>query len=147
MPGGHWSQKEKYVSEDLNKVHHANSRDLNSKNVGVSLSLGVKTGSKNMYVGLAGKCLDPLYPDVSLAVKPNQFNSYCTDKKNDANESIKSVSQTAQLSRKEKFKMAIKDYGIVILVFHIGVSLISLGCCYVAIARLASHFCISFFYF
>lgn len=40
-----------------------------------------------------------------------------------------------QLSRKEKLKKAVKDYGSTVIIFHVGISLVSLGVCYTLISR------------
>lgn len=39
------------------------------------------------------------------------------------------------LSRKEKLKKAVKEYGSTVIVFHVGISLISLGVCYTLVSR------------
>lgn len=39
------------------------------------------------------------------------------------------------LTNAEKLKKAVKDYGSTVIVFHVGISLISLGACYVAVSR------------
>lgn len=38
------------------------------------------------------------------------------------------------LSRKEKLKKAVKEYGSTVIVFHVGISLISLGTCYLLVS-------------
>lgn len=50
-----------------------------------------------------------------------------------------------KLSKKERLKIIIKDYGITITIFHVGISLISLGACYAAVVRFV--FAIFFFFF
>lgn len=50
------------------------------------------------------------------------------------NKEQKNVSQV-NLSQKERFRRTLKDYGYTVLGFHIGISLISLGACYVAVDR------------
>lgn len=47
----------------------------------------------------------------------------------------KDVSETPQLSRKDKLKRAVKDYGATVMVFHISISLMSLGLSYLVISR------------
>lgn len=39
------------------------------------------------------------------------------------------------LSRKEKLKKAVAEYGSTVIIFHIGISLISLGVCYTLVSR------------
>lgn len=42
------------------------------------------------------------------------------------------------LSAKEKLKKAVKDYGATVIVFHVTISLLSLGGCYVLVSRYVS---------
>lgn len=39
------------------------------------------------------------------------------------------------ISRKDKLKKAVAEYGSTVIVFHVGISLISLGICYTAVSR------------
>ncbi|XP_059482201.1 protein FAM210A-like isoform X2 [Neocloeon triangulifer] len=39
-----------------------------------------------------------------------------------------------ELSRKERFKRAVKEYGATLIVFHVSISLLSLGGCYTAVS-------------
>lgn len=39
------------------------------------------------------------------------------------------------MSRKEKLKQAMKDYGSTVVIFYIGISLISFGCFYLLVSR------------
>ncbi|CAH0603217.1 unnamed protein product [Chrysodeixis includens] len=47
---------------------------------------------------------------------------------------LMSTDSKPQMSSKEKFKNAIKEYGSTVVVFHVGISLISLGTCYLLIS-------------
>lgn len=40
-----------------------------------------------------------------------------------------------KLSNREKLKRAVKDYGSTVIVFHVGISLVSLGCFYALVSR------------
>lgn len=42
---------------------------------------------------------------------------------------------TVQLSRGERLKKAVKEYGSTVIVFHVGISLLSLGTCYALVSR------------
>lgn len=44
------------------------------------------------------------------------------------------IIKTADLSKKEKLKKAVKEYGSTVIVFHVGISLISLGTCYLLVS-------------
>lgn len=39
------------------------------------------------------------------------------------------------MSAKEKLKKAVKDYGATVIVFHVSISIMSLGICYVLVSR------------
>lgn len=44
------------------------------------------------------------------------------------------VIKTADLSKKERLKKAVKEYGSTVIIFHVGISLISLGTCYILVS-------------
>ncbi|CAG9858964.1 unnamed protein product [Phyllotreta striolata] len=44
------------------------------------------------------------------------------------------TTQPAPLSLREKLKKAVKEYGSIVIVFHVGISLISLGTCYLLVS-------------
>lgn len=46
-----------------------------------------------------------------------------------------STNANPPLTSKEKFKKAIKEYGSTVIVFHVGISLMSLGGCYLLVSR------------
>lgn len=50
-------------------------------------------------------------------------------------ESTSTNNNEPKLSRKDILKRAVKDYGSTVIVFHVGISLISLGACYVLVTR------------
>lgn len=56
-------------------------------------------------------------------------------KSDDKQQQEQEIKEKKLLSKKERLKIIIKDYGITITIFHIGISLISLGACYAAVVR------------
>lgn len=44
------------------------------------------------------------------------------------------VIKSDSLTRKDKLKKAVKEYGSTVIVFHVGISLISLGTCYILVS-------------
>lgn len=44
------------------------------------------------------------------------------------------IVKTTDLSKKEKLKKAVKEYGSTVIVFHVGISLLSLGTCYLLVS-------------
>ncbi len=77
----------------------------------------------------------------------NKSNARCystgsANKKDDDNKTDVSTSQAtgktdeaAPLSRKDMLKKAMKDYGSTVIIFHVGISLISLGSFYLLVSR------------
>lgn len=53
------------------------------------------------------------------------------------------IEEKKLLNKKERLRIIAKDYGITITIFHIGISLVSLGACYAAVIRFV--FAIFFF--
>lgn len=54
---------------------------------------------------------------------------------NDSQKSFIESSNNVKESAVTKLKRAVKDYGSTVIVFHVGISLASLGTCYLAISR------------
>lgn len=54
------------------------------------------------------------------------------------------IEEKKLLNKKERLRIIAKDYGITITIFHIGISLVSLGACYAAVIRFV--FAIFFFF-
>lgn len=51
-----------------------------------------------------------------------------------------SSAQPSQLSNKDKLKRAVKEYGATVIIFHITISLFSLGIAYLAVTRYSMKF-------
>ena len=68
-----------------------------------------------------------------------QRRNYSTQTRGDGPESAASKpvaeSTGAQLSQREKLKRAVKEYGSTVIVFHVAISLVSLGGFYLAVSR------------
>lgn len=110
MPGGQWAQDGKYIAEDMQKSHY-------------KFQL-LKQYNKN---GLFRNS-NPL---------KSQSRSYSTQSKtinNFSDRLDKTAGIPLKFTTKEKLQMMIKDYGKTIIVFHIGISLMSLGGFYYAIS-------------
>ncbi|GFT38817.1 protein FAM210B, mitochondrial [Nephila pilipes] len=79
-------------------------------------------------------------PTSSLYLK-HSFRLYPTDSKTDSNQNSMQKtdstqdSNTAKVSQRTRLKQAIRDYGATIIVFHVAISLASLGICYLAISN------------
>ena len=80
-----------------------------------------------------------------------QRRDYSTQIRGDGPESAasKQVGESTgpQLSQREKLKRAVKEYGSTVIVFHVTISLISLGGFYLAVSRCVALFFFRFFFF
>ncbi|KAL2722236.1 Transmembrane protein [Vespula squamosa] len=123
MPGGQWAKDSKYIAEDMQKSHYR----LTSINI--LSSDQVKNGIINKAIlmsALQNKLLHPIYTDF-MRYSTNASTPMNTT--NSENEIKKKIIQT----KKERFKMIVKDYGKVVIVFHVAISLMSLGFFYTAV--------------
>ncbi|KOC59604.1 Protein FAM210B [Habropoda laboriosa] len=124
MPGGQWARDGKYIAEDMQKSHYRSIRisqlklDKNGLANHVATNILLQTIYKPSYTYIMA---------YSTKVAPPLNNLTNSDDK-------KEVISNEYISKKERFKKLVKDYGITATIFHIGISLISLGACYTAVA-------------
>lgn len=172
MPGGQWSQDDKYVSGELQQHHHSTITSV--KKPGISStsrsSSGVRLGSLdprapwNNSLGsrrlvtwcgnvriddLGNSCYPICHNNVCLSNNPAMcnrymygtglmgsvrfFHAFCVQKQS-SNESQQENAPKAQLSSKQKLQRAVKEYGTTVIVFHVSISLASLGICYLLVS-------------
>ncbi|KAK0087076.1 hypothetical protein PV325_001804 [Microctonus aethiopoides] len=107
MPGGQWAIDDKYIAEYMQKSHYTawKQPSMNKKYNTISSRLNYSTDSTT-----------------------NVNTKQSSDKINNIS------SSQEKLSNREKLKMALKDYGRTVIVFHICISLMSLGACYALIS-------------
>ena len=113
MPGGQWSRDDKYIAEDMQRSHYRR-LSCTATNAFITSPL------------LRVTC----WPSYIIRM------SYSTDG-SQAPKGAKKDQATplaiALLSRRERFRLMLRDYGGTLLAFHITISLISLGCCYMVV--------------
>ncbi|XP_012142382.1 uncharacterized protein LOC100883848 [Megachile rotundata] len=120
MPGGQWARDDKYIAEDMQKSHyrsvHLPLLKLDKRGLAnyVSTNILLQTMYPHKYICSMG------YSTATPQVTNTQNN---TDKK-----------PNVVLSKKDKFKRIVKDYGVTVIIFHVTLSLMSLGGCYVAVS-------------
>lgn len=175
MPGGQWSQSNKWMSHDLHSSHYTNLRREARKDWS-NASLNNGSIKKGMTEPTQNVPLHGNYPTVYKTVWNQVLKSYllnapfacskqnhCKDHLvsiphhinhrmfSDKKEIVKSIStdnvndelqkeneQAAPvdtLTARQKLKKAIKDYGATVLIFHITISLASLGFFYQLVSR------------
>ncbi|XP_076654662.1 uncharacterized protein LOC143360029 [Halictus rubicundus] len=115
MPGGQWARDGKYIAEDMQKSHYRSVR---------LPKLNLETSGTASHVVATSTILRKLY-------QPNSIFSmrYST------NTPVETKAQEGkpEPSKREKLRLLARDYGKTVAVFHIGISLISLGACYTAV--------------
>ncbi|KAJ4442170.1 hypothetical protein ANN_12036 [Periplaneta americana] len=125
MPGGQWGQGHKYISRDMHNTHYQALKSAGGDNPGTLDR--TRLSAKSFCIG---NCLQmgankwPLQNMSCLRTRPvlTHINfPYSTNTDN------------SNLSRTDKLKRAVKEYGATVIVFHIGISLISLGGFYLAV--------------
>lgn len=180
MPGGQWSQSNKWMSHDLHSSHYTNLRRevrnniLNDELKQQNTTSAFLNGEQGMIVlnkthlhGLTSKSRSNsawvhLMQSNSMLNTPFacsnlyahsfrhfhkkspqiSYRSFCSDKK----DAIKKVEQNDEMQRNKqteavaltpraKLKNAVRDYGSTVLVFHIAISLGSLGLFYQLVSR------------
>ncbi|CAG5094996.1 Similar to Fam210b: Protein FAM210B [Cotesia congregata] len=103
MPGGQWTRDSKYIAEYMQKAHYA---VLKNKN-----------------------------PNLSKSTLSSTIAHYSTDsKQTDPSKDLSaSSSSDEKLTNAQKLKRAVKDYGSTVIVFHVTISLMSLGIFYLIV--------------
>lgn len=162
MPGGQWSQDSKFMSHNLQSSHYTNLRrearagwsdyDENATFIKPGMqavqSLGVLMPnsiilSRNQFHRLheltrkfstSGFVCKKIDSHESSSSGQNKVSS---DPANPGTQpgQVESKQDTIKMTGKEKIKRAIKEYGATVIVFHVGISLLSLGACYVLVSR------------
>lgn len=64
-----------------------------------------------------------------------KYSTSTNDKPDNDPTSAASSTESVPLSQKEKLKRAVRDYGATVIVFHVTISLMSLGTAYLAVSR------------
>lgn len=77
----------------------------------------------------SGTSKEKLNQDQDTAIKGINLKTESEQKK-----ITKKIVVPESLTMKEKLKKAVKEYGSTVIVFHIGISLMSLGTCYLLVS-------------
>lgn len=134
MPGGSWSQQTKYLSHELNSAHYTQLRqelrtDWNSYNDKVSKGISSSASLCSL--------LNPNHNQNHFLAINKRFISLSAKSLNE--QAPKESSGESKVEEKEtaksKLKKAVKEYGSTVIVFHVGISLASLGMFYLLVSR------------
>ncbi|XP_012055915.1 PREDICTED: uncharacterized protein LOC105618994 [Atta cephalotes] len=109
MPGGQWSRDDKYIAEDMQRSHY---RKLSCTAINAFIT-------------------SPLLRATYWPIYITRI-SYSTNTSKDSQKD-QATMPVAMMSKREKFRLLLRDYGSTLLVFHITISLISLGGCYMVV--------------
>lgn len=143
MPGGQWGQGIRFVASDMNASHYTNLRRSVRQNwSGYDEQVQNNTTNKNkgifmngMHSTLTNACLNVWHVN-KTNTRFYSSTSQSQSPKNDGTEKIvQSDKVTTELSRKDKLKKAVKEYGSTVIIFHVGISLVSLGSFYLLVSR------------
>lgn len=146
MPGGQWAQNGKFMAQDLQASHYTNLRqqvrsDWDKK--GAFFSSGrpfslthPQEPTKRSFHSLVHANTNPKMVMMSGRVAAMSSSS---SRKDDPQEATKKQQQeetkAGGQSKKMMLKQAFKDYGSTVIVFHVGISLASLGMFYALVSR------------
>ncbi|EDW12389.2 uncharacterized protein LOC6576971 isoform X1 [Drosophila mojavensis] len=128
MPGGQWSQEYKFTSQNMHNSHYRSLRD--------STRADWVTYDQNATMPVAGHS-QGFRRCYSTQAKPSQPPTAVAATTGSAAPSTPTATTTPapeQLSKKEQLKKMFKEYGATIVVFHVGISLLSLGGFYVLVS-------------
>lgn len=136
MPGGSWGLQTKYLSHELNSSHYTQLRqDIRSN----------ETKQKGISMSMCGMIKAHLLPTHSpfLTINKRFISLSCSNRAQDLKGSQgESDTPKPVESNKEKLKRAVKEYGSTVIIFHVGISLMSLGMFYALVSRYANNFII-----
>ena len=137
MPGGSWSQQTKYLSHELNSAHYTQLRqELRSDWSHYTDQKGTKLDASSCSL------LNPrLFAQQNHFLIINKRFISLSAKSSNEQAPLKTSgeSEVPKVPEKEtgrsKLKKAIKEYGSTVIVFHVGISLVSLGMFYALVSR------------
>lgn len=128
MPGSQWCIQVKYLSHELNSAHYTQLRqEVRSdwSHYSTQPYKGINSGTI-LNARLPNSCSDK---SKSFLIINKRFLSLSSQNHNAPKQ------ETKALSGREKLKKAVKEYGSTVVVFHVGISLMSLGMSYVLVSR------------
>ncbi|XP_043253950.1 uncharacterized protein LOC122398294 [Colletes gigas] len=122
MPGGQWARHGKYIAEDMQKYHY--------QNVCFSQIKQDISGTASRILATTTFLRTVFRPKYIFSMR---YTTDSSQQSNSAKPAVVKPHQYIGATKKERFKIIVRDYGRTVLVFHIGISLISLGGCYAAV--------------
>lgn len=143
MPGGQWEQSSKYMGHDLQSSHYTNLRQETRMDWSSYEDSANKKGTFGILFNKNSLLSAAFLPNNTI-VRTFSLTSHVRQKDSDKLvDPIVDNKSNEKISRKEMLKKAVKEYGSTVIIFHVGISLMSLGACYVMVSR----FVYFYFYF
>lgn len=141
MPGGSWGLQTKYLSHELNSAHYTQLRqDIRShetSHVYKGISANQSMCRMTSFLSNSNLLLFNHHNSPFLTINKRFISLSATknspDKSPTSGESEKSKSTTE--TAQSKLKRAVKEYGSTVIVFHVAISLLSLGTSYALVSR------------
>lgn len=147
MPGGQWGQQTKYLSHELNSSHYTQLRQDFRENWSKYSEQNPK-GIKSMTIKYSlfnPKCLFDRHHQSHFLIINKRFISLSAKQLNEQAQKPSQKPSTGELSDGDKaegketagmkLKKAVKEYGSTVIVFHVCISLMSLGMFYALVSR------------
>lgn len=155
MPGGQWAQNGKFMAQDLQSSHYTNLRqqvrsDWDKKGAWTVLKRSYHHLSHRAHSNpchsllLTNPARHALFNGGVVAtlmnystVKSPQNSAESNEKmeKTDSDKNAKEGSAVVPETKKMQLKRVFKEYGSTVIVFHVGISLASLGMFYALVSR------------
>ncbi|XP_058819936.1 uncharacterized protein LOC131682474 [Topomyia yanbarensis] len=142
MPGGGWAQEGKYLAQDLHSSHYTNLRQEVRSNWSSYEDKPQKgtLGLLERYYSRLLQQTNNVHSKSCIRKFSLNNNTLATKEAPNAKQmteeraSAETQSDATPMTRRERLKKAIKEYGSTVIVFHVGISLASLGACYVLVS-------------
>lgn len=147
MPGGQWAQNSKFMAQDLQSSHYTNLRqqvrsDWNKKGIGsmVFATGNFITPKRSFHCLLiatnpSATMIMPTVQQYSTKTSPDQPKDAVEGESAKPTGKIGNQVEKSPDSKRLKLKQAVKEYGSTVIVFHVGISLMSLGMFYALVSR------------
>lgn len=144
MPGGHVLQGQKYLSDDLHNTHyqHTTTKKFSTLTIPSIFGQGMlQTCSDSRLNNQVAQVANMHVMNTSFlnvndsSVVPNVLTSWLSHRLTYTQTRSNSNTNESQLSQRAKMKRAVKEYGATVVVFHVSISLVSLGGFYIAVSR------------
>lgn len=141
MPGGQWSQNQKFMAQDMQSSHYTNLRqqvrsDWDKK--GAFFGPFITTTPTRSYHSLIIATAARTNPSAFAIANSSRYATNSAEKKEEADkENVANEEEKKPVveSKQMQLKKAFKEYGSTIVVFHVGISLVSLGMFYTLVSR------------